>query len=98
MLFNSLQGANLVVDDTNKHHACAIAETILGVQVPHKSQHCTGTENQLVGGQTLGLEGIEHLSGVAVTVSRLHCAVGAEQDHFFSWQPYLGSCICQFYE
>ena len=43
------QTANLVVDDTDKDHTCAIAEPILGVEVPHESQGRTRTENQLVG-------------------------------------------------
>ena len=70
-----LQTANLVVNDTYKHHTCAVAEPILGVEVPHKSQRRTGTENQLVGRQALWLKTVEHLCWVAVTVPRLHRAL-----------------------
>ena len=82
-----LQTANLVVNDTYKHHTCAVAEPILGVEVPHKSQRRTGTENQLVGRQALWLKTVEHLCWVAVTVPRLDRAVGAEQHHLLSWKP-----------
>ena len=81
------QTANLVVDDTDKQHTCAIAEPVLGVEVPHESQGRTGTENQLVGWYALWLKTVEHLRWVAVTVPRLHRAVGAQQDHLLTWQP-----------
>ena len=81
------QTANLVVDDTDKQHTCAIAEPVLGVEVPHESQGRTGTENQLVGWYALWLKTVEHLCWVAVIVPRLHRAVGAQQHHLLSWQP-----------
>ena len=94
--FNALQQtANLVVDDTDKQHTCAIAEPVLGVKIPHESQGRTGTENQLVGWYALWLKTVEHLRWVAVTVPRLHRAVGAQQDHLFTWQPVV---VVQFVE
>ena len=73
--------AHLPVNDLDEPHPAAVAQAVLGVEVPHEAKDAARPEDQPVDRQPLRLQCVEELHRMAGGVAGLHRAVGAQQHH-----------------